>query len=131
MFSLKKDYGSCAAARRQRTIGTHGRADTEHHRRNRAHEPSDRATAAAGSAAARGRRTGKNREATQGRQADRARARGRTARFRRLLPGDRTTDLLEVGAGIEQPGHALDSGAYFQEIGLLIAYDRYDGQAPA
>ena len=25
----------------------------------------------------------------------------------------------------------LDPGAYFQEIGLLIAYDRYDGHAPA
>src|SRR5579862_7684073 len=25
----------------------------------------------------------------------------------------------------------LDRGAYFQEIGLLIAYDRYEGQAPA
>src|ERR1700745_1840848 len=25
----------------------------------------------------------------------------------------------------------LDPGAYFQEIGLLIAYDRYDGQAPS
>ena len=25
----------------------------------------------------------------------------------------------------------LDPGAYFLEIGLLIAYDRYDGQAPA
>jgi 3-methylcrotonyl-CoA carboxylase beta subunit len=25
----------------------------------------------------------------------------------------------------------LDPGAFFLEIGLLIAYDRYDGQAPA
>jgi len=25
----------------------------------------------------------------------------------------------------------LDPGAYFQEIGLLVAYDQYDGQAPA
>ena len=25
----------------------------------------------------------------------------------------------------------LDSGAFFLEIGLLVAYDQYDGQAPA
>ena len=25
----------------------------------------------------------------------------------------------------------IDPGAFFLEIGLLIAYDRYDGQAPA
>src|SRR5262245_4118219 len=31
----------------------------------------------------------------------------------------------------ERLGKLLDPGAYFQEIGLLIAYDRYDGQAPA
>src|SRR6266542_992443 len=31
----------------------------------------------------------------------------------------------------ERVAALLDSGAYFQEIGLLIAYDRYEGQAPA
>src|SRR2546426_11612115 len=31
----------------------------------------------------------------------------------------------------ERVAKLLDSGAYFQEIGLLIAYDRYEGQAPS
>src|SRR5436190_15420611 len=31
----------------------------------------------------------------------------------------------------ERLARLLDPGAYFQEIGLLIASDRYDGQAPA
>ena len=31
----------------------------------------------------------------------------------------------------ERLARLLDPGAYFQEIGLLIAYDRYDGHAPA
>lgn len=31
----------------------------------------------------------------------------------------------------ERIAKLLDPGAYFQEIGLLIAYDRYEGQAPA
>jgi 3-methylcrotonyl-CoA carboxylase beta subunit len=31
----------------------------------------------------------------------------------------------------ERIAKLLDPGAYFQEIGLLIAYDRYDGHAPA
>src|SRR5246500_5639934 len=31
----------------------------------------------------------------------------------------------------ERVAALLDPGAYFQEIGLLIAYDRYEGQAPA
>ena len=31
----------------------------------------------------------------------------------------------------ERIAKLLDPGAWFQEIGLLIAYDRYDGQAPA
>jgi len=31
----------------------------------------------------------------------------------------------------ERIGKLLDPGAFFLEIGLLIAYDRYDGQAPA
>jgi acetyl-CoA carboxylase carboxyltransferase component len=31
----------------------------------------------------------------------------------------------------ERLSRLLDPGAYFQEIGLLIAYDRYDGHAPA
>jgi acetyl-CoA carboxylase carboxyltransferase component len=31
----------------------------------------------------------------------------------------------------ERIGRLFDTGAPFQEIGLLIAYDRYDGQAPA
>ena len=31
----------------------------------------------------------------------------------------------------ERLARLLDPGAYFQEIGLLIAYDRYEGQAPA
>ena len=31
----------------------------------------------------------------------------------------------------ERIARLLDPAAYFQEIGLLIAYDRYDGQAPA
>jgi 3-methylcrotonyl-CoA carboxylase beta subunit len=31
----------------------------------------------------------------------------------------------------ERIGALLDSGSFFLEIGLLIAYDRYDGQAPA
>src|SRR5260370_38460925 len=30
----------------------------------------------------------------------------------------------------ERLAKLLDPGAYFQEIGLLIAYDRYDGHAP-
>src|SRR2546425_351752 len=31
----------------------------------------------------------------------------------------------------ERVAKLLDSGAYFQEIGLLVAYDRYEGQAPS
>src|SRR5579872_6553724 len=31
----------------------------------------------------------------------------------------------------ERIGHLLDRGSMFLEIGLLIAYDQYDGQAPA
>src|SRR3954464_8330128 len=31
----------------------------------------------------------------------------------------------------ERIARLLDPGTYFQEIGLLIAYDRYEGQAPA
>jgi acetyl-CoA carboxylase carboxyltransferase component len=31
----------------------------------------------------------------------------------------------------ERIGRLFDPGATFQEIGLLVAYDRYDGQAPA
>src|SRR5438270_2806500 len=31
----------------------------------------------------------------------------------------------------ERIARLLDPGAHFLEIGLLIAYDRYDGQAPA
>src|SRR5216110_3688728 len=31
----------------------------------------------------------------------------------------------------ERIAKLFDPGAYFQEIGLLIAYDRYEGQAPA
>src|SRR3569623_1080892 len=31
----------------------------------------------------------------------------------------------------ERSGRLFDKGAPFQEIGLLVAYDRYDGQAPA
>ena len=31
----------------------------------------------------------------------------------------------------ERIGRLFDKGAPFQEIGLLVAYDRYDGQAPA
>src|SRR6202795_111200 len=31
----------------------------------------------------------------------------------------------------ERLAKLLDPGAYFQEVGLLIAYDKYDGQAPA
>src|SRR5258708_30576030 len=33
--------------------------------------------------------------------------------------------------GREGLGELLDPDTYFQEIGLLIAYDRYDGHAPA
>ena len=31
----------------------------------------------------------------------------------------------------ERIAHLIDPGSLFLEIGLLIAYDRYDGQAPA
>src|ERR1041385_6174327 len=31
----------------------------------------------------------------------------------------------------ERIAHLIDPGVFFLEIGLLIAYDRYDGQAPA
>src|SRR5690349_13095924 len=31
----------------------------------------------------------------------------------------------------ERIAHLIDPGGFFLEIGLLIAYDRYDGQAPA
>src|SRR6476659_8748085 len=31
----------------------------------------------------------------------------------------------------ERIARLYDPGAYFQEIGLLIAYDRYEGQAPS
>ncbi|HKP88178.1 MAG TPA: acyl-CoA carboxylase subunit beta [Blastocatellia bacterium] len=31
----------------------------------------------------------------------------------------------------ERIGRLFDEGSYFQEVGLLIAYDQYDGQAPA
>ena len=31
----------------------------------------------------------------------------------------------------ERVGHLIDPGSLFFEIGLLVAYDRYDGQAPA
>jgi 3-methylcrotonyl-CoA carboxylase beta subunit len=31
----------------------------------------------------------------------------------------------------ERVAHLIDPGSLFLEIGLLIAYDRYDGQAPA
>jgi acetyl-CoA carboxylase carboxyltransferase component len=31
----------------------------------------------------------------------------------------------------ERLSRLLDSGSFFQEVGLLVAYDQYDGQAPA
>ena len=69
-----------------------------------AHAPSWSNNSAAGGAPPRGRRRGAHREAAPRREADRARA---------------------------HRARCIDPGAPFLEIGLLIAYDRYDGQAPA
>jgi len=55
---------------------------------------------------------------------DRLREGGGPARIERQHKAGKMTARERIGA-------LLDSGSLFLEIGLLIAYDRYDGQAPA
>ena len=55
---------------------------------------------------------------------DRLREGGGTARIERQHKAGKLTARERIAA-------LVDPGAHFLEIGLLVAYDRYDGQAPA
>src|SRR5262245_38544754 len=55
---------------------------------------------------------------------DRVRAGGGATRIEKQHRAGKLTARERIAA-------LLDPGAYFQEIGLLVAYDRYEGQAPS